>query len=366
MPQTKVKKIWFVGGETGGHVVPLLAVAEVMAKKSDIRIEFVGSRGGIEERLARTAGYPFLSVMTGKLRRGWGIVSVIRNLFDVFKFGIGITQSFIMIKRHKPKAVFSKGGPVSLPVVVAAGLLRVPVVTHESDIVMGQSNRFIARMAQVVMTGFPVGNYPYIEASKLIHVGIPIRSEFCRRHAKPASRRPMVLVTGGSQGAASVGEMLLTILPDLLQRADVMHVCGESMVNACQAVKSTLEPQIRDHYGFVAYTNDIADYIAESTVVVTRASSQIFEIASIGRAMICIPLPWSANNHQLKNAQHFASHDAAIILRQENLTPERLYETISSVLDDAKLRHSLETHVKTFNSCESAARVAEILSHSIK
>ncbi len=356
------KEVWFVGGETGGHVVPLIAVAEVLSQKNTVRIRFIGSRNSIEERLARQSGYPFLSVMTGKLRRDFGVLSLLKNGIDAVRFSLGILQSLWLIHRYHPSVVFSKGGPVSLPVVIAAAVLRVPVVTHESDIVMGHSNRFISRLAKTVMTGFPVVNYPYIDATKLVEVGIPLRQQFCRKQSHHHhSHRPMVLVTGGSQGAATVGELLVRILPELLQKADVMHICGDSMVATCQAAKAELPERVRDHYGFVSYTDDIADYIRESTVVVTRGSSQIFEIASLGKAMICIPLPWAANNHQLKNAQYFASRGAAVVTRQENLTPERLYETISSVLDDKQLRLSLEKNVVQFNSCESASRIVEII-----
>lgn len=361
MSRARLKRVWLVGGETGGHVVPLLAVAEKLKSISGITIEFVGSRHGIEARLARQANFRFIAVQSGKLRRSGSLLSGLLNVFDGIKIIIGVMQTVWHIQHLRPKVIFSKGGPVSLPVVVAAWLCRVPVVTHESDIVMGYANRIIARIAAKVLTGFPSINYPYVAASKLVYVGIPLRREFCIKRAPAKLPRPMVLVTGGSQGAASVGEVVLAILPRLLRHANVMHICGDSLVTKCQQVKASLEPQIRDYYAYVAYTDNIADYIREASVVVTRAGSQLFEIASLKKAMIMIPLPWSANNHQVKNANYFASQSAGLLLLQSNLTPQVLYETISSVLSDSIIRHSLEKNAYKFNSCQSASHVCDVL-----
>lgn len=361
MSRTKLKRVWMVGGETGGHVVPLLAVAEHLKLIPGITIDFVGSRHGIEARLARRANFRFISVQSGKWRRSVSPMSTLRNLVDVIKIIMGCIQAFWYIWRLKPKVIFSKGGPVSLPVVAAAWISRVPVVTHESDIVMGYANRLIAGLAQKVLTGFPVINYPYVKASKLVHVGIPLRAEFCVKRPTPKLHRSMVLVTGGSQGAASVGEVVLDILPKLLPHASVMHVCGDALLPRCQTVKASLPPEIRDHYAYVAYSDTMAEYIREATVVVTRAGSQLFEIASLQKAMIMIPLPWSANNHQVKNANYFSSKSAGLMLLQANLTPEVLYETITSVLNDSGLRHSLEKNAYTFNSCGSTRRVCEVI-----
>lgn len=351
--------VWLVGGGTGGHVVPLLAVAEELTKHEHIRLTFLGDKRGVEAGMVHKALYKFMHVPTGKLRRDIGVSSLINNVFDSMRIVAGIVKTYYLIGKHRPAVILSKGGPVALPVAIAGWLRGVTIITHESDIVIGAANAWIARLANVVLTGFPVTSYPAGLAQKIKHVGIPLRSDFSKKVHVHQHHRPMVLVTGGSQGAASVGSILIACLPDILKHADVMHICGASSVKECEGAKSALPESLRDSYAYVPYTDTFADYVRESTLVVTRGGSQIFEIATLEKPMLIIPLPWSAQNHQLKNAEYFARHDAAIVLRQEGLTPEKLYETIRALLEDRPLRQSLARHAHQFESSRAAHLVAQ-------
>lgn len=355
------KKVWFVGGETGGHVVPLLAVAEQLKETQKVAVKFVGSRHSIESRLAKKHGYPFIVVWSGKFRRSWSFLVALRNGLDFLLLAFGICQAWWLLGKDRPTIVFSKGGPVALPVALAAWIRKIPLFTHESDSVMGQSNRLISRLATKVYVGFPAEMYPFVPAQKLVHVGIPLRQEFCTTTTRRAEI-PMVLVTGGSQGAASVGRIVLDVLPQIVSKAHVMHICGEALLKECEIAKDKLPPKLRDRYAYVAFTDEMAHYIAESTCVVTRGSSQLFEIAALGRAIISVPLPWAANNHQVKNSHYFASRGAAIVVRQENLTPTLLYETIDSVLSDPVLRRKMEHAGRQLVRCDAAKRIAQDLS----
>jgi UDP-N-acetylglucosamine--N-acetylmuramyl-(pentapeptide) pyrophosphoryl-undecaprenol N-acetylglucosamine transferase len=358
----KPKQLWLVGGGTGGHIVPLLAVAEILERDKDIQLTYLGERDGMEYDLARKAGISFKSVTSGKFRRYVTLSSLFLNVRDFFRVIRGIVTSYRHMQHKKPDLIFSKGGPVAVPVVIAAWLAGVPVVTHESDVAIGLANRIIGRFARHIMTAFPAKYYPASMARKIVHVGLPLRGEFCRKqHTPHHKRRPMVLVTGGSQGSVALNKAVAAILPELLPKADVMHITGEYSYKEFQAVKDALPDKLAEHYGVVDFTPDMAHYMHEATVVVMRSGATLFEVASLGKPMILIPLPTAANNHQLKNAEVVIEHKAGILLIQDNLTPDRLYETIATVLDTPSLRRQLQEGTKHFASCDAAKNVANLL-----
>jgi UDP-N-acetylglucosamine--N-acetylmuramyl-(pentapeptide) pyrophosphoryl-undecaprenol N-acetylglucosamine transferase len=354
--------VWLVGGETAGHIMPLLAVAEELKHRHpQIRLTYIGDGQGREATLARQAGIHFVSIQNGKLRRYLTFGSILLNIRDSLLVLIGIVQSYRLIKSKKPDLIFSKGGPVALPVALAAAATHTPLITHESDVVMGISNRLIANFASTVLTSFPAAFYPTRFAHKIKWVGLPLRPEFCESRHTTHHGKPMVLITGGSQGAMAINEMIASILPDLLQSASVMHIVGPQSYKEFKAIKDGLPDEIADNYGVLDFTPDIAEYMREATVVVTRASSTIFELATLEKPMILIPLPSAANNHQLQNAELFVRYNAAILLNQENLTPSLLYETINSLLHDPKLRTELKKGTRKFNCCDSSAQVANLI-----
>lgn len=366
--ESKKQRIWLVGGGTGGHIVPLLAVAEILQQHKNIKLQYVGDKRGPEYTLAQNQGLDFIAVSTGKMRRHFGLTALILNMRDAVRIKLGIIQSLQAIAREQPRVIFSKGGPASLPVVLAAAIARVPVVTHESDVVMGWANRMNAYLADKVLVSFPASLYPQRYARKLVTVGLPIRRVFCAPQRKDShrSRRPMILVMGGSQGSVAINETLAPILPELLKEWSVMHITGSLSYERFCALRDLLPKKLADNYGVIDYTSDVASYMRDATVVVVRASSTIFELASLGKAMILIPLPTAANNHQVKNAEYFAERGAALIELQHQLTPEKLYESICSVVTDRALRRSLEEGARQFASCDATKRVVALLQSYLK
>lgn len=359
----KQKRIWMVGGGTAGHYVPLLAVAEILKRDDSIHLTYISDGDDKEMSLAHGLGLRPIVIGTGKIRRHTlSPKALFLNVRDLFRMSKGLLTAVTLIKKQQPRVIFTKGGPLAFPVALAARLTQIPVITHESDAIMGGTNRFISRFAEKVLTGFPATVYPYTIAHKITHVGIPLRPEFCRQHRHvPAQRRPMVLITGGSQGAQTLSELFIPILPDLLKHASVVHITGSRFVDMFRELKESLPEPLRDHYAVLDFTPDIMQYMREASVVVTRGSSTIFELATLHKPIISVPLPWSANNHQVRNAEIFAEHNAAIMLRQDNLTPERLYETIQSVLSDKQLAHELKEGTKLFACCDAAPKTADIL-----
>lgn len=365
---SKPRRIWMVGGGTGGHYVPLMAVAEILKRDKSLHLTYISDGGDREMTLAHGIGLRPIVITTGKIRRHTlSPKALLLNLRDSVRVVRAIIQSVNLIKKQRPSIIFTKGGQLAFPVAIAARVTKTPIITHESDSVMGGTNRFIARFAKAVFTGFPASVYPYSLAEKIVHVGIPLRSEFCRQTNKVhTSRRPMILVTGGSQGAKSINDLFIPILPQLLEHASVVHITGPVSAPFFLELKDTLPENVRDHYAVLDFTPDIVHYMRECSVMVMRASSTIFEGASLHKPMILIPLPWAANDHQTKNAEIFAQHNAALMLIQANLTPERLYETIQSVLSDKQLASELREGTKVFESCDAAVKTAVLLQQYVE
>lgn len=361
---SKQYTIWLVGGGTGGHILPLISVAEILSRHPHIKLQYLGDRRGPEHSIAKQAGLSFQHVPNGKIRRYISPKAILLNIRDLFLIGYGIIIAIRLIRKDQPNTIFSKGGPGALPVAIGAYFTRTPLITHESDAVIGATNRIISLFAETVLTAFPADVYPASYARKIVSVGLPIRREFCRPHQNQRLRRPMILITGGSQGSHAINLLVASLLPDLLSWASVTHICGAQSLQKMEDVKQSLPQVLADHYAVLDFTPDIASYMHEASLVVTRASSTIFEIATLKKPMILIPLPGSANDHQMKNAEIFLRHKAALVLNQNNLTPHLLYETIQAVLYDRKIMSELVEGTRHFSCCGSADHVATLVLQS--
>ncbi len=360
--------IWLVGGGTGGHLIPLLAVAHELQRHKQVRLTYIGQSGNAHDaRLAKQAQLPVLTIATGKLRRYFSVKGIVLNIWDSIQLLRGVLTSCRLIKANRPDLIFSKGGPVALPLGIAAWITHTPLITHESDAVMGATNRFFARFARKVLTGFPVRVYPLAYARKLVHVGIPLRPEFCREETKVVQpAQPMILVTGGGQGAHFINLLVEATLPQLLALGHVMHITGKNDYALFQSLKEKLPVPLQEKYGVADFTPDIASYMKEATVVVSRAGSSIFELASLRKPMFLIPLPSAAHDHQVKNAELFVVEHAAVMARQENLTPLAFYETIKAIVTDKQLQQELREGTRSFMSCSAAREVATLLIKTVE
>lgn len=359
-------KLWLVGGGTGGHITPLLAVADVLRHSPSFDLAFVGEIDGPEHKLARQSGLRFYGITSGKLRRYITLSSVVLNLRDAWRLWRGYGMAKRLILRHKPDLIFAKGGYVALPVAMAAQRMGVPYIIHESDAVMGRTNLRLASGAELVLTAFPAIHYRNVSPSKLMPVGIPIRSDLLRHRHVRTLNRPMILVTGGIQGALAINRAVAASLPSLLLRASVVHITGAMSYDEMTAVKAQLPPDLQEHYVVMPYTHEMADLMHEATVIVTRAgASTLFEIATVGKPVVVVPLPSAANQHQRANARVFAAARAAIVVDQEELTSERLTEVLDELLDHRELRCELSRNIHQFACDRSAQMVAKLLKERI-
>lgn len=369
MTKQKTYRIVIVGGGTGGHITPVLAVAEELSALGNYEIHFVGSYGGPENSLVTAAGYRFHPIQAGKLRRylDW------RNIIDIFRVAVGFLQAWLLLNWLRPAVVFAKGGYVSVPVVYAAAFLEIPIIVHESDVVMGLANRLAAGKAALVCTGFPVAAYPKQLQAKLRFTGNPVRQLF---FAKQPSREallktygltahlPVVLVMGGSQGAHTINQYIFDDLAQSLSQFQIIHLTGERDSELAQAQRAELPKTLQKHYLVYPFVGDeLPALLTLADLVVARAGANtLSELALLGKPSILIPLPSAAGDHQRANAQVFAKKEAAVICEEADLDGPKLTAQIQALLSNAAERKRLSRAVKQFSSPKAAHIIAETIS----
>lgn len=325
----KTKKIILTGGGTAGHVTPNLALLPDL-RQAGYEIAYIGSEKGIEKTLLAEAGVPYYAIPTGKLRRYLSR----ENISDMFKVVKGIFAAKKLLKKEKPDLVFSKGGFVAVPVVLAAKSLRIPVIIHESDITPGLANKLAMPSAKVICTTFPE-TLQYLPAGKGIHTGSPIRRELFEGNREKGlsacgfdGKKPVLLLMGGSLGAVKLNEALRASLPELLKTFDIIHLCG----------KGNLEEGLENQAGYrqFAYVSDgLNDLFAAADLIISRAgSNSISEFLALQKPHLLIPLSARASRgDQILNAASFEKQGFARVLPEEELTAERLQQEIAALYE---------------------------------
>lgn len=333
----KHKPILLVGGGTGGHIFPLVAIGEELASRN-LPFIYVGAKNGREEAIVAELGWRFAPIAAGKIRRYLTLATIYANIVDVFRTIQGFFQAIKLLLKTGAPAVISKGGYVAFPVVYAARILGRTVYAHESDAVMGLTNRLTASFAKKMFTAFSTTAYPRSDA-RYLQVGIPIRKNLrqAARLRSPKKTRPIVLVLGGIQGASSVNTFIRHSLKKLLPLADIVHVTGEKEYATYQKIQAGLDKSLRAAYKPYSFLDrELAYYFQAADLVVSRASATtIAEGALFGKAMMLIPLPSSAGNHQVVNANILAAEHAAVVQEQFELSPETFTEIVRKLLGDS-------------------------------
>ncbi|MEK7548454.1 MAG: UDP-N-acetylglucosamine--N-acetylmuramyl-(pentapeptide) pyrophosphoryl-undecaprenol N-acetylglucosamine transferase [Patescibacteria group bacterium] len=355
LPSSK-RPIILVGGETGGHITPLIAIGEQLAKEKRPFI-CLGGRGSREEKMFTDHGWRFVAVRSGKWRRYWSVSSLILNLFDLVNLLIGCFQAARVLLVTRAPVIFSKGGPVSLPVVISGWLLFRAVIIHESDSVMGLTNRIGSRFARRVLTAFGVTLFSGHD-SRYTQVGIPIRASLrqAARLKAPRKGRPLILVIGGIQGAEPINRLIRDELKELLEVCDVVHSTGDKDLGPSQLLLERLPRSIQPRYKpFNFIGRELPYYFQTADLVISRSSATtIAEGALFGKAMILIPLPGSAGDHQKQNASVLSGVEAAIVLDQKLTTSKELVQTVSDLLADAPRRAKLGQNLGRYFNVEGS------------
>lgn len=327
-------RVLFTGGGTAGHVTPNIALIERLQAEGWETV-YVGSHTGIEKELIhKLDNVPYYGISSGKLRRyfSW------QNFLDPFRVIKGFLEARKIVKREKPDVIFSKGGFVSVPVVMAAG--KVPVVSHESDYTPGLANRIAGRFADTVCVTFS-DTADKVKHAKAVHTGTPIRAELFRGDAKRglefmgfSGEKPVLLVMGGSSGAVALNNLLREALPRLLPVFDIVHLCGKGKLDAsCE----------REGYRQYEYINEeLPDLMAACDIILSRAGANaIFEFLALAKPSVLVPLPLSASRgDQILNADYFVRKGYAIKVDQDTATADTLADAVAHLYENRMEFHS--------------------------
>ena len=318
-----MKRIVLTGGGTAGHVTPNIALLPTL-KKLDYDIHYIGSYEGIEKKLIEDFDIPYYGISTGKLRRYFDV----KNFSDPFRVVKGFSEAKKILKEIKPDIVFSKGGFVSVPVVRAAAALKIPCIIHESDMTPGLANKLCIPVAEKICCNFPetLLNLP---EDKAVLTGSPIREElkqgsrlagleFCGFSAN----LPVIMVIGGSLGAANVNKAVRDALPMLLEDFQVVHICGQGKVD-------NLLLTTKGYKQFEYVKSELKDLFAMADVVISRAGANaICELLALKKPNLLIPLSAGSRGDQILNAKSFESQGFSIVLDEDDITEKLLTDKV--------------------------------------
>lgn len=346
-----MKTIVLTGGGTAGHVTPNIALIPYLEKEG-FKINYIGTINGMEKELISKLNIPYDGIPSGKLRRYLDI----KNLTDMFRVVKGINEASGLLKKIKPDLVFSKGGFVSVPVVIAAKMNKIPVVIHESDISTGLANRIAIPFAEVVCAAFPeaLANIP---KKKAVLTGTPIRRQlFNGRVDKGFALTdfndilPIVLFMGGSQGSVKINSTLRNALPGLLNNYQIIHICG----------KNNIDETLTDTIGYKQFeyiTDELPHLFAISNMFVSRAgANSIYEFLTLKKPNLLIPLSKSASRgDQILNAESFERQGFSKVLPEEELSTATLSESINDLYSDR------DKYITAMNESALSDGVAEVM-----
>lgn len=362
-----------MGGGSGGHVFPLMAVAEAL-RTADPGVELlVLGDGPFLASAAATAGLPFKTVQAGKLRRYFSLWT----LLSPFQAIAGFFQSLWILFAYMPDVMFTKGGYASVMPALVAKLYMIPVYTHESDSIPGLANKFISKLAVTVFTSFE-STAQYFKSGQAVLVGNPIRPDLLNGDKATALQqfnfqadKKTILVTGGSQGAKRVNDAILEALIQLVQNFQIIHQCGESQYSAVQAAvdqfikegEQSYGPMISANYRLYPFMNsqEMGLAYAVADIIISRGgSSNLFEISALGKPAIIIPLSRDASRgDQIHNAEEFSKY-GAVVIEEANITPHIIVNQIQELLEPAHYQ-SVSAQIKTFAKPDAARNIAQVL-----
>ena len=338
-----IKKIVLTGGGTAGHVVPNLALLDGL-HGAGFEVHYIGAAQSIESELARDAGLIFHEISVGKLRRSFSMSSIVRNVRDQLAFAKGIHDARRVLAKLKPALVFSKGGYVGVPVVVAARTLGIKSIIHESDITPGLANKLSFPFAHRVCVSFPE-TINRVPKDKGVLTGTPLRPEIFSGD-KPTGyaltgfngNKPILLVVGGSSGSRAINDAVWSALPVLLDVFQVAHIVGKG------------NSILLDQSGYAQFEylkSDLPHVLAASDIVVSRAGANaIQELLALHKPALLIPLAKASRGDQVQNAESFALRGFSSVLAEEEMTPEILAREVNKLYNERHVYIEKMSHAK--------------------
>lgn len=347
-----MSKILLTGGGTAGHVTPNIALIPLL-KEAGFEIEYMGSYNGIEKSLIEKEGIPYTGISSGKFRRYLSA----KNFSDLFRILKGFSEAKKHLKASKPDIIFSKGGYVSVPVIHAASKLGIPIVIHESDLTPGLANKLSIPKATKVCYNFPETK-DYVPEGKSVHTGLPVRAtllsgnphtgyEFCGF----TEDKPMLMIIGGSLGAARINEAVREALDELLKTFCVAHVCGKGKVD------ESLE-NIPNYKQFEYVDEELPDLFAAASLIISRAGANvIYEILALKKPSLLIPLGTDqSRGDQILNARSFKRRGFSENLLEEELSRESLINDVFEVFNNK------ESYIKAMSNADEIFAASKVVS----
>ncbi|GCA66870.1 UDP-N-acetylglucosamine--N-acetylmuramyl-(pentapeptide) pyrophosphoryl-undecaprenol N-acetylglucosamine transferase [Mediterraneibacter butyricigenes] len=350
-----MKRIILTGGGTAGHVTPNIALLPRL-KELGYDIQYIGSYNGIEKELIEPFGIPYHGISSGKLRRYFSM----KNFSDPFRVLKGFSEANKLIRDLKPDVIFSKGGFVSVPVVLAGKKNKVPVVIHESDMTPGLANKLSLPSAAKVCCNFPE-TLEHLPADKAVLTGSPIRQELLSGNKIAAldlcgfsADKPVILVIGGSLGSVVVNNAVRLALPDLLEQFHVIHLCGKGKLDASLN-------NVEGYAQFEYIKSELRDIFALADVVISRAGANaICELLALRKPNLLIPLSANASRgDQILNARSFERQGFSVVIEEEELSKELLLESVRDLYANRDTYMSAMRKSTLQNSIETITNIIE-------
>jgi len=364
-------KILLTGGGTGGHFYPLVAVAEAInqvvkeEKLLPVKLYYMSDSPHDADMLLEN-NIEYVNISAGKVRRYFSLL----NFFDLFKTFFGIISATMKVFNIYPDVIFSKGAYSSFPVLVAARILKIPVIIHESDSAPGRTNVWAAKFAKRIAVSYPEA-LKYFDASKVAVTGNPVRKDIQMLQSRENSKQflsldeniPTILILGGSLGARIINEQILSILPKLVEKYYVIHQTGKANILEVTGTADVVLTgnKFKNRYRAFDYLNNLNMSMSAgaSDLIISRAGSAIFEIAYWGIPSIIIPITDTNGDHQRQNAYNYARSGGAIVIEESNLSPNILFSEISRIMDDKNLTKKMSEGAKNFIKTDAASLIAK-------
>ena len=349
-----MKKIVLTGGGTAGHVTPNIALLPGL-QELGYEVHYIGSYEGIESRLIADFNIPYYGISTGKFRRYLDP----KNFSDPFRVIKGYTEARRILKELKPDIVFSKGGYVSVPVVRAAASLKIPCIIHESDMTPGLANKLCIPVARKVCCNFPE-TMQYLPKDKAVLTGSPIREELSKGNKIAAldlcgfdANIPVIMVIGGSLGAANVNKAVRDALPELLKDFQVVHICGKDKID-------NMLLTTKGYKQFEYVKAELKDIFAMADVVISRAGANaICELLALQKPNLLIPLMAGSRGDQILNAKSFESQGYSKVLMEDDITTQLLVDSVHELYFNKKIFIDAMSNSHQKNSIKSILNLIE-------
>lgn len=365
-------KILFTGGGTGGHFYPIIAIAQEIRKIVDEeklvqpKLYYMAD-SPYNEQILYENGLEYVNVTAGKLRRYFSF----KNFSDGLKTAFGIVQATLKMFLIFPDVVVGKGGYSSFPALMAARILGIPVVIHESDSEPGRVNLWAGKFARKIALSYPDA-VKFFPQGKTAVTGNPIRSEIvtpisigAHEFLNLEKNVPVVFIVGGSLGSSRINDAILAILPQLVEKYQIIHQVGKANLEECQTRARVIleKSKYKDRYKLFDYLKNTALRMVAgvSKLIVSRAGSTIFEIANWGIPSIIIPIPESISHDQVKNAFTYARSGGATVIEEENLTPSVLLSEINHFVSDDQLLEKMKEGAKSFANPNAGRTIAQAI-----